>query len=106
DGAQALEAGTLHIADCGHDIGGALICERLAPLSRELLRDIELRAAELDAAPFGGGERILSSLRNRLALVLRNGGEDVDGELVGVRVVARDEIDTSVHQGGEEGNVA
>jgi hypothetical protein len=38
-------------------------------------------------------ERVLGLLRNRLALVLHRGGEDVDGELVGVRVVAGDEID-------------
>jgi hypothetical protein len=73
---------------------------------RDLLRHVELRAAELDAAPLGGGERVLGPLRNRLALVLRHGGEDVDGELVGVRVVAGDEIDASVHERGEEGDVA
>ena len=56
------------------------------------------------AERYGGGERVLGPLRNRLALVLRHGGEDVDGELVGMRVVAGDEIDTSVHERREEGD--
>jgi hypothetical protein len=49
---------------------------------------------------------VLGPLGNHLALVLRHGGENVDGELVGVRVVAGDEIDASVHERGEEGDVA
>ena len=106
DGAQALETGALHVADNGHDVGGALVGERLTPMLRDLLRHLELRAGELDAAPLGGAERVLGPLGNHLALVLRHGGEDVDGELVGVRVVAGDEIDTSVHERREEGDVA
>jgi hypothetical protein len=35
DGAQALEAGALHVADDGHDVGGALVGQRLAPVPRD-----------------------------------------------------------------------
>jgi hypothetical protein len=73
DGPQALETGALHVADDGHDVGGALVGERLTPMPRDLLRHVELRAADFDAAPFGGGERVLGQLCNRLALVLRRG---------------------------------
>jgi hypothetical protein len=40
---------------------------------------------------FGGGERSLGALGDYLALVFGDGGQDVDGELVGVRVVGCDE---------------
>jgi hypothetical protein len=38
--------------------------------------------------------------------VFGNGGEDVDGQLVGVRVVHRHELDARVHKGRHEGQIS
>ena len=53
----------------------------------------EVRVAELDAARLGRGQRGDDALGNLLALELGDGGEDVDRELRGMRVVAGDEVD-------------
>jgi hypothetical protein len=58
--------------------------------------------AEYNTASLGGLQCVLGALCNHLAFVLCNGGQDVNGELVGVRIVHRDELDTGVHQRGDE----
>src|SRR5262245_20606874 len=66
----------------------------------------EAGAAKLDAAALGGGQGGLGALADHCPLVLGDGGEDVDGEPVGVRVVGGDELDVAVHQRSDEGEVA
>src|SRR5262249_31102281 len=48
----------------------------------------------------------LVPLADGLALVFGDGGQDVDGEFVGVRVVGCDELDAGIHQRGDEGKIA
>jgi hypothetical protein len=38
--------------------------------------------------------------------VFGDGGQDVDGEFVGVRIVGCDELHAGIHQGGDEGQIA
>jgi len=49
------------------------------------------------AASLGDSERLLGAGADQLALMLGDGGEDVDGELVSVRVVAGFELDAGLH---------
>jgi hypothetical protein len=59
--------------------------------------------AEGLARRFQGREGILRALGDLLALVLRDGCEDADRELVGVRVVAAHEVDPGFEQVVDEG---
>jgi len=45
-------------------------------------------------------------LGDHLTLVLRDRRQDVDRQLVGVRVIDRDEFDAAVHECGNERQVA
>ena len=90
----------------GPDIGGERIGGRATGFSRRLAGGDEARTAELDAAALGSREGSLGALADRFTFVLRDGGQDVDGELVGVRVIDGDELDAAVHQRGDEGEVA
>ena len=54
----------------------------------------------------GGLQRGLGALADRLTLVFGDGGQDVDGEPVGVRIVGGDELDVAVHQGCDEREIA
>src|SRR5262245_24826531 len=61
---------------------------------------------KLLAIGLGDGERSLGARRNCIALVLSDGGEDMDRELGGRRVVATDEVNLAVHQHCNEREVA
>jgi hypothetical protein len=67
---------------------------------------LEVRIAELDAARLGDGEGIFDPGRNHQALVLGDGGEDLDRQPRRMRVVAGDKIDPTLHQAGDEMDVA
>jgi hypothetical protein len=45
------------------------------------------------------------ALRERLALVLSNGRQDVDAQLVGVRVIRRTNSTAGLHEGRHEGEI-
>ena len=66
----------------------------------------QARAAELLAARLGCRQGGLGALADGFALVLGDGGQDMDGELVGVRVVGCDELDAGIRQRGDEGEIA
>ena len=51
---------------------------------------------------FAAARAALVRLGDRFRFVLGDGGQDVDGQLVGVGVVAADEVDARLHQGGRE----
>jgi hypothetical protein len=51
-------------------------------------------------------QRGLGAFRDHLALMLIHGREDMDGQLVGVRVIHSHELHTALHQRGDEGQVA
>ena len=90
----------------GPDVGGERISGLATGFVGRLAGCGEAGAAKLDAAALGGGQGGLGALADRCPLVLGDGGEDVDGEPVGVRVVGGDELDVAVHQGGDEGEIA
>jgi hypothetical protein len=54
--------------------------------------------AQLPAARLGGRKCCLRTGADHLTLVLGNGGEDMDGEPVGLREIHRDELDAGLHQ--------
>jgi hypothetical protein len=56
------------------------------------------RIAKLDAACLDGGERHFRAPRDLFALVLGDGGEDVDCQPGRMRIVARDEVDARFHE--------
>jgi hypothetical protein len=62
-------------------------------------------AAESDAARFCRRERILRPLADLLPFMLRKGRQQVDHELIGVRVVRRNEVDAALHQAGNKMDV-
>ena len=66
----------------------------------------DVRIAQALPALLGGRQGGLGALRDHLALVLVHRREDVDGQLVGVRVVNSHELDAGVRQRGNEGQVA
>src|ERR1017187_4054533 len=60
------------------------------------------RVSKLHASGFSCSECSLGALRNHLALMLRNCGQDVNGETVGGRHIDRYELAVTVHQSGDE----
>src|SRR5262249_27531314 len=62
--------------------------------------------AEHNTAILCGLQGILCPLCDHLPFVLRYSRKDVNGELVGVRIVDRDELHARVHQRGDESQVA
>jgi hypothetical protein len=90
----------------GSHVGGKRIGELSTDFDGRSARCCQAWTAEFLAARLGGGERGLGALRDCLALVLGDGGEDVDGELVGVRVITRDELDAAFYHRGYEMKVA
>jgi hypothetical protein len=71
----------------------------LATISRMIGRTLAANAS-------ASRQRGAGALRNRLALVLGDCRQDVDGQLVGMRLIDRDKLDLAVHQRGDERNVA
>lgn len=69
-------------------------------------RDVRSRIAELYPARLGLGQGNAGALGNHLALMLGDGGEDVQGQPVGTRHVHGDELDPALHQACDEGDVA
>src|SRR5262249_27009785 len=61
---------------------------------------------EFLAARLGGREGGLGALADGLALVFGDGGQDVDGEFVGVWVVGCDELDAGIRERGDERQIA
>jgi hypothetical protein len=55
---------------------------------------------------FAAARAGLGAFRDRLALVLSNGRQDVDSQLVGVRVVNRHELDAGVYKSRHEGQIS
>src|SRR5262249_51759604 len=106
DAAHTGDAARLYFLDDGVDVGG----ERLGGLATGFYGRLagcgEAGAAELDAAPLGGGKGGLGALRDCLALVFGDGGKDMDSELVRVRIVGCDERDAAVHQRRDKGEIA
>ena len=67
---------------------------------------IAVGPSQPDAARLGRRQRGLGAGGDHLALVLGDGGQDVQGQLVGGGHVDRDELDAALHQVGDEGDVA
>src|SRR5262245_66515472 len=89
----------------GADVGGERIGGLATDLDGRLPGCGEAGTTELDAAALGGGQGGLGALADCCPLVLGDGGEDVDGKTVGVRVVSGDELDVAVQLRGDEGEV-
>jgi hypothetical protein len=62
-------------------------------------------AAQLHAPPLGGRERGLCTLADGLSLDLRHGGQDVNGQLVGLRHITDHEVNARFHQRADETHV-
>jgi hypothetical protein len=62
--------------------------------------------AQLRSPRLSGRQSRPGVFRDRLALMLGNGRQDVNGQLIGVGVVHRDELDAGVHEGCYEGEVS
>ena len=67
---------------------------------------LPVRSAQPDAARPGGRQRGPGPGGDHLALVLGDGDEDVQGQLVGGGHVDRSELDAGFHQVGDERDVA
>jgi hypothetical protein len=65
-----------------------------------------LGAARLHAARLGGRKRVLDPGADQFALMLGDSRQDVDGQLVGERLIDGDEIDARFHEARKEMNVA
>ena len=61
--------------------------------------------AQYGSASFGSRQGVLGALGNHFPLVLSHGRENVNGELVGVRIIDRNEFGASLHQRGDEGQI-
>ena len=106
DATEAADATRLDLLDDGPDvsrerIGGRATGGKGTPTSFR-----QARPAELLAPRLGCGEGGLGTLADGLALMLGDSGQNVDGELVGMRVIDRDKLDAAIHQRGDEGEVA
>ena len=71
-----------------------------------ITHSVELGIAEDSTASLGGLQRVLSALCDHLAFMLCDGGQDVNRELVGVRIIDGDELNTGVHQRRDESQIA
>ena len=92
--------------DDRQDAGGepvGLVPQHLGADRRALLR---IGAAQLRAACLGGVQGGLGALADHLARVLGHGGEDVDGEPVGLRHVHGDKFHAGLHQPADKMDVA
>jgi hypothetical protein len=64
------------------------------------------RIAQLDAARLGSVQGRLGALGDHRRLVFRDGGQDVDGQAIGLGEVDGHELDAALHQLRDESNVA
>ena len=64
------------------------------------------RSGRPNVTPRTCRQRGLGAGRDHFPLVLGDGGEDVQGQLVGGGHVDRGELDTGLHQVGDEGDIA
>jgi hypothetical protein len=64
------------------------------------------RVSQTLPTPLGGGQGRFDVFRDRFPLVLGHGGQNVNGELVGVRVIHRHELNAAFHERGIESEVA
>ena len=112
DALQRRYARRLYLADDGRDVGGESVgladdgldtLECRLPL---LMLSLGHGPTESFSTSAGGSERRLGAGGNLLALVLGNGGEQVDGELVGLGHVGCNEVHAAFHQAGNEMDVA
>ncbi|MFZ1430886.1 MAG: hypothetical protein WAS21_29490 [Geminicoccaceae bacterium] len=68
--------------------------------------DVEGRITKLHPARPSFSQGGAGTLGNHLALVLGDGGEDVQGKPVGGRHVHGDELDPALHEARDEGDIA
>ena len=90
-------------------IGTTLAAKRSAAalaLLPSLVPMASLGPPELPAIRLGRSERRLRPLRDHHALRVGHGGQDVQRQPGGVRIIDRHELDAGVHHGGDEGHVA
>src|ERR1700674_5167710 len=69
-------------------------------------RFVKLRVAEPLALGLGSREPRLGPGADRFALVLGDGGQNMQREAVGLREVTAHEVNLAVHERGDEGDVA
>ena len=79
---------------------------RLVALNGALTSLGELGVAKFLAPRLGCLQSIPRPLSDHFSLMLSHRGKDMNGELVGVRVIDRDELDTGVHQRCDEREIA
>jgi hypothetical protein len=106
DGIAACVAGGLNLVNDRQDVGRKSRCIGHMGGAHSLHRASGVGGAQLRSASLGGRQGRLGPLRNGFPLVLGNGGEDVDRELVREGHVGGDELHARLHQLRGEGDVA
>jgi hypothetical protein len=95
--AMGCNTGQLNFTNNWRDVFGEAISSSFQIGDSAITNISKPWIAEHNTASLGGLQCVLCALGNHLAFMLRDGGQDVNRELVGVRVVHRDELDTGVN---------
>ena len=81
----------MNFANDRRDVFGEAISIGLKSGDGAITHKVQLRIAEHHATGLCGLQRVFRALCDHLSFVLRDSGKDVHSELIGVRIVDRDE---------------
>jgi hypothetical protein len=106
DGVEARMAARLHLSNERQDIGRELTRPRLEGVAHAFYCACRVGSPETRPPRLGRREGRLGALGNRFALMLGHRRQDMQRQLVGVRIIDRNELNAGIHERCDKGQVS